>query len=65
MSQSAVVLTDDEWKDLAYVAVKYEVETRWVIGRTDDTEHLEGVRRRRALCQRIIEASRQWARWQL
>lgn len=55
--QSALLLTEQEWDDLAFMLKFYEAETRWIRYAKADTTGVDRITRRRALAQRIIEAA--------
>ncbi len=57
--QTAMLLTEQEWRDLAFISRHYLHETRWVVDEATSRprETLDNVLRERALASRIIEAA--------
>lgn len=56
----ALMLTQQEWDDLAEMVDHFLLVTNWIVNphhHTDPPTHIEKVKRQRALAERIIEAN--------
>jgi hypothetical protein len=57
MSESAMILTQAQWDDMAAVCRMYLRNTAWVHGsHKEDPKAVERVLERRALCDRVVDA---------
>jgi hypothetical protein len=60
MPQSALLLTDQEWSDLAYMLEEFRGNTHWIDNdwwQDSNSEAEQTLRRQRALAQRIIDVA--------
>lgn len=60
MSESALLLTEEQWDDAAVIAHSYLDSTSWVDGPSgralEGDEYVGQIRRRRALAKKIADA---------
>ncbi len=55
--ETAMLLTQEQWEDLAHMCQHYRLFTKWVESGTLSGDPEKEVARRRALAQRIIDAA--------
>jgi hypothetical protein len=58
VTKTAMLLTEQEWADLAVMVGHYKNSTTWVLRERDDDVpgHIQDLRRRRLLADRIMNA---------